>query len=215
MSFRLIIWDFDGTLADSRGVALEIFNGLAAELGHRPVTEPEAVRGLSSREFMREHRVSFWRLSRLVRRFQAAVAARANDLLIFPGVADVLAGLQSRGARLGVLSSNREDVIRRCLRAANVEDCFGFVIGCSRFFGKGRALRRILRAEGVAPADAAYVGDEVRDVEAAKSVGMSAIAVSWGFQSEAILRRSCPDRIITETQQLLGLLHDPVEAARL
>ena len=206
MAFRLVVWDFDGTLADSRGVGLAIFNSLAAELGHRPVTDSEAVRGLTSREFMREHRVTFWRLPRLVRRFQAAAAARAEEVAIFPGISEVLLGLQSRGARLGVLSSNREDTIRRCLRAANMEGPFGFVISCPRLFGKGRALRRILRAEGVDSAEAVYVGDEVRDIEAARSVGVTAVAATWGFQSEGILRASNPDHIITEPRQLLDLI---------
>jgi len=73
-------------------------------------------------------------------------------------------------------------------------------------FGKGRALRRILRAEGVASAEAVYVGDEVRDIEAARSVGVTAVAATWGFQSEGILRASNPDHIITEPRQLLDLI---------
>jgi phosphoglycolate phosphatase-like HAD superfamily hydrolase len=52
-------------------------------------------------------------------------------------------------------------------------------------------------------------------MEAAKSVKVAAIAVTWGFQSEAILRASHPDHVLTEPHQLLGLLHTPAEVAHL
>jgi phosphoglycolate phosphatase len=73
--------------------------------------------------------------------------------------------------RLGVLSSNREDNIRRCLRANGTEGHFAFAVGYPRLFGKAKALRRILRAERVGGPDVLYVGDEVRDVEAAERAG--------------------------------------------
>lgn len=206
MSYRLIVWDFDGTLADSLPVALRVFNRLAAELGHRPITDPVAARSMPTRRFLREHGVSFWRLPRLVRRFHAAAAEEADGLKLFAGLAGVLAEVRSRGVRLGVLSSNREDNIRRCLRANGAEDHFAFVLGYPRLFGKGKALRRILKAEKLAAGDALYVGDETRDIEAAKKAGVAVAAVTWGFQAEAVLRESDPDHVLTEPGQLLDLL---------
>ena len=206
MSYRLIVWDFDGTLADSLAASVEIFNRLAPEMGFRPIADPAAARAFTTRQFLKQHGISVWRLAKVVRRFQAAAAEHADKLHLFPGLPPVLGELRSRGVRLGILSSNREDNIRRCLRANGVEDAFAFVVGYPKLFGKGKALRRILRAERVSPADVLYVGDEVRDVEASKKAGVAVAAVTWGFHAEELLRDNGADHIVTEPRQLLDLV---------
>src|SRR5262245_14827084 len=183
MPFKLVVFDFDGTLADSRAVALDIFNRLAAELRYRPVEDVEAVRSMTTRQFMKHHGISIWRLPRLVRKFHAAAAEEADKLKFYPGLAEALAGLHANGTRLGILSSNREDNIRRCLRANAAEEFFAFVWGYPKLFGKGKALRRIVRRERLAREDVLYVGDELRDVDAARKARVTSAAVTWGFQA--------------------------------
>lgn len=208
MPFRLVIFDFDGTLADSMAAGLTIFNRLAPELGYAPVADIAAARHMTGRQFLRHHRIWFWRLPRLVRRFQAAAADEAHKLALFPGLADVLAGLHARGVRLGILSSNREDNIRRCLAANGVEGLFGFVVGYPKLFGKGKALRRLVRAERVPVGEVLYVGDEVRDIEAAKRAGVASAAVTWGFHADGLLKDAGPDHLLTDPRQLLELAPD-------
>jgi phosphoglycolate phosphatase len=200
---RLIVWDFDGTLADSLPGAVAIFNRLAAESGYRPITDVAAARALTTRQFLKQHGISLWRLPRLVRKYQAAAAEHADAVRLAAGLADVLAELAARGHRLGVLSSNREDNIRRTLRANGVEAHFAFVIGYPRLFGKGKALRRIMKADHLAPADVLYIGDEVRDVEAARKAGVAVAAVTWGFHAEPLLRANGPDYVVTDPRELL------------
>jgi phosphoglycolate phosphatase len=204
---RLVVLDFDGTLADSLAAAITVFNRLAPELGHKPVHDIHAARLLTTRQFLRQHGISWWRLPRLMRRFHAASAGTAEELQLFPGVVAALVGLHARGVTLGILSSNAEVTIRRCLRANGIEELFTFVEGYSRLFGKGRALRRILHArrDRTNAVGAVYVGDEVRDVEAARAARVSAVAVTWGFHAEPLLRQAGPDRILTEPGQLAEL----------
>jgi phosphoglycolate phosphatase len=206
MPYRLVVFDFDGTLADSLPATVAIFNRLAADLGHRPVEDVPAARAMTTRQFLRHHGISLWRLPRLVRRFHAAAADGADRLRLFPGLPDALAALHAAGARLGILSSNREDNIRRCLRANGVEGLFAFVVGYPRLFGKGKALRRLARAERVPAGEVVYVGDEVRDVEAARKAGAAAAAVTWGYHAEGILRDSRPDYVVAEPGELAGAL---------
>ena len=206
MHFKLVVWDFDGTVVDSRALMLAIFNRLAAEFRYRPVEDPEAVRSLTTRQFLRRQGISLWRLPRIVRRFHAAAAEEAENLKLFPGLAEALAGLSAAGVRLGILSSNKEDTIRRCLRANGAEEQFAFVVGYPRLFGKGKALRRIVRAERHAAAEVLYVGDEVRDIEAARKARVGAAAVTWGLNTEAILRTCRPDLIATDPSVLRQLI---------
>jgi phosphoglycolate phosphatase len=206
MPFKLVVWDFDGTLADSLATAVGIFNRLAPELGFRPLEDVSTARGLSTRQFLRQQGISLWRLPRLVRKYHAAAADEADKLKLATGLADVLARVAGSGVRLGVLSSNREDNIRRCLRANGAEGHFAFVVGYPRLFGKAKALKRILRAERLTRTDVLYVGDELRDVEAAKKAGVRVAAVTWGFHTEALLRTGEPDYVVRDARELVGLM---------
>ena len=206
MPFKLVVWDFDGTLADSLPTAVGIFNRLAPEMGFRPLEDVTAARGMTTRQLMRHHGVSLWRLPRLVRRFQALAAEEADKLKLAAGLPAALAAIAATGVRLGVLSSNREDNIRRCLRANGAEGHFAFVVGYPRLFGKGKALRRILRAERLTRDEVLYIGDELRDVEAAKKAGVKVAAVTWGFHTAELLRTGGPDYVVSEANELTGLV---------
>jgi phosphoglycolate phosphatase len=213
MSIKIVIWDFDGTLVDSLTSAVGIFNRLAPELGHRPVEDLGAARALTTRQFLRHHGISFWRLPRLVRRFKAAASEEAEQLKMFPGLAAMLAELHAKGIRLGILSSNTEDTIRRALRANGAEGFFAFVVGYPKLFGKGRALKRIVRAEKLAKVEVLYVGDEVRDVEAAEKAGVAVAAVTWGFHSGSLLQSHGPDHLVTDPAQLGKLIGKRTQTA--
>jgi phosphoglycolate phosphatase len=206
MPFKLVVWDFDGTLVDSLQVTLGIFNRLAGELRYRPIDDPEAARAMTTRQFLRHHGISLWRLPRLVRKFHAAAAEEAEKLKMYAGLPEALSALCAGGVRLGILSSNKEDNIRRCLRVNGAEEHFAFVVGYPRLFGKGKALRRILRAERTERADVLYVGDEVRDIEAARKAGVASAAVTWGFHAESLLRANGPDHVVADPAKLCEVI---------
>jgi phosphoglycolate phosphatase len=205
MRYPLIVFDFDGTLADSWASGMEIFHRIGPGLGLKPIADLEAARSLPTRELLKEIGVSFWKLPKVVRAYQAAAAEHADQLKLFPAWPGVLARLAANGHRLGILSSNREDSIRACLHANGVEDYFAFVIGFPKLFGKAKALRRILKQERIDRSQVLYVGDEMRDVEAAKKAKVAMAAVSWGFHTEALLRTIKPDAVLVEPGELIAL----------
>ena len=198
MPFRLVVWDFDGTLVDSLAASLEIFNRHAEELRYRPIDDPDAVRSMSTREFMRHHGISVWRLPRLVRLFHAAAAEGIEQLKLYPGLIETLAAFRDGGVRLGILSSNRDDNIRRCLRV-NGRKSFLLSLSAIRVYSvKERRYSRISSSgTGRLFREALYVGDdEVRDIDAAREARVASAAVTWGFHTEHLLRASHPDHVI-------------------
>src|SRR5437016_3804357 len=94
---RLIVWDFDGTLADSLPTAVGIFNRLAVEMGHKPIEDVAAARSMTTRQFLKQHGISLWRLPRLVRKYHAAASEEADRVRLAAGLADVLGELAARG----------------------------------------------------------------------------------------------------------------------
>ncbi len=203
MRYRAIIWDFDGTLADTLGCLLGIYNELAGRRGFRPIEDPETVRDLSLVPLLRMLRIPLRRLPGLVRDVLAAQKGAMAAIRLFPDLLPVLGLLRQQGPHMGVLSSNSRENILACLRANGAADLFDAVVGYRRVLGKGKALRRYLRAQNLAAADVVYVGDEVRDIKAAREAGVAVAAVTWGLNTPGLLARHHPDHLIERPQQLL------------
>ena len=204
--YTTAVFDFDGTLADSFASAVAIFRRIGPGLGLKPIGDPELARAMPTRQFLKQIGATFWKLGRVVRAYQAAAAEGAHELKLFPDWPETLRALRARGVRLGILSSNREDAIRTCLRANGVEDLFAFVVGYPKLFGKAKALRRILKAEGIGRDALLYVGDETRDIEAAHKAKVAVAAVGWGFQAPSVLRDTEPTHFVETPGELLALL---------
>jgi phosphoglycolate phosphatase len=206
MRYRMIVWDFDGTLADTLALALATYNDLAAQYGCLPVADPVAVRSMDTRTFLRQHRITWWRLPRLVRAYHAATKDRMMTIRLFDGVPEILRKLQASGCRQGVLSSNSTDNIRACLSAGGVEGVFDFIVGYPRLFGKARVLRRLVKRAIVPPRQFLYVGDEGRDMEAAKKAGVHSAAVCWGIHGAELLSQQAPTFVWSSVTEVLPAL---------
>jgi phosphoglycolate phosphatase len=107
---------------------------------------------------------------------------------------------------MGILSSNSSDNIQACLRANQADKIFAPVVGHRRLLGKGRALRRFLRSQCLPKGDVLYVGDEVRDIEAARQAGVDVAAVAWGANTRELLLNHRPDYLIESPGQLATML---------
>ena len=203
MRYALVLWDFDGTLADTLPGLLRIFNELAPELGFAPITDVQAIRDTTPTQFFKAHGIPLWKLLALRHAIVARQKSHMASIRLYPGVPDVLERLGGSGCRMGIVSSNAEDNIRTCLRANGVEPSFEFIVGHSRLLGKQRALRRVLRQTALRSRDVLYVGDEVRDIAAAQDVGMDVAAVTWGMNSRSLLAQHSPTQLIDGPEQLL------------
>lgn len=205
MRFSHIVFDFDGTLADSLLRAVAIMQRIGPGLGLKPFHDLEAARAMPTRQFFKSIGVTFWKLPKLMRAFHAAAAEDAAGLKLFPGWQPILAELSQRGHQLGILSSNAESNIRATLNANGVEDHFQFVVGYPKLFGKAKALKRIIRQHNIDRDKLLYVGDEVRDVEAAKKAKVATAACTWGFHHESILIAAQPEWILKEPHEVIAI----------
>jgi phosphoglycolate phosphatase len=201
---RLVAFDFDGTLVDSFPVFRTVFAEVAERFGlRRPAAaEAEALRGLPTRELLRRLDVPLARLPAILRDAQARMAHRAHAVAVVPGVPALLASLASRGVAVAVLSSNGEGLVRQVLGASLVAHVTAFRCGTA-LFGKAprlRALVRRFRATGAA----VFVGDEERDIAAARAAGVRALAVTWGYATPAALGDA--DAICENVASLAGAL---------
>ncbi|WP_240046504.1 HAD hydrolase-like protein [Paracraurococcus ruber] len=203
---RLVIFDFDGTLADSFPWFLAALPAVADRHGLRPLGSEEvaALRRLPTREVLRALRVPPCKLPAITRDLRAMKAAAAGGIPLFPGVPAMLAGLAAGGIRLAIASSDSEASIRRTLGPAAA--AVGPIAGGASLFGKAARLRQVLRLTGETAAAALYVGDETRDAEAAAQAGMGFGAVTWGFTAAETLLAGRPGRVFRQPVEVLEVL---------
>ena len=203
---KLLLFDFDGTVADTLEVSHGILNDLATEFRFKalPREELETARAMSTRQFIRHLGISNWRVPRIAKRGLELLHERIESVNPIAGMPEVLAQLHGRGHRIGILTSNSESNVAAFLSRHNLP-YFHFVRTSSKLFGKGSQMKKILKAEKVSPMQALYVGDETRDIEAAKETGLRMAAVTWGYNSKEALEALSPDHLLHSPSQLLLL----------
>ncbi len=204
---RCILFDFDGTLGDTFEAGVEILNTLAGEFGFRglPQSEVQHARDLSTRELMRHLGIPQMKLHRISKRGTEEITKRIMGIHPFPGVPEMLRELDAMDISLGVLTSNSEQNVRTFLRNHDLE-VFDFIKSSSKLLGKSRVLRAIMKEFGFAAREILFVGDELRDIEAAQETGVHMAAVTWGYNSTAALEAAGPDYLITDPMGICRLV---------
>lgn len=182
LKYKLVIFDFDGTLADSFPYFLSTVN-LLAEKYNFPRIDPENVdqlRGMDARQLMKNAKLPAWKIPLIARSFISLMSRDIHQIRLFEGIADVLKQLSDQGVRLAVVSSNSEENIRRVLGPENVPLITYYGCGTT-LFGKQHKFRKAMAKSGVTSGDVLCIGDEVRDIEAAREAAMAFGAVAWGY----------------------------------
>lgn len=205
--YKMVILDFDGTLADSGDWFLSISDELADRFHFRRVRpeEIEMLRGRSSREVIRYLRVPRWRLPAIGRYVHALLATQIDRISLFDGVAAMIETLAANGVRLALVTSNSQGNACAILGREITDRIEHFECGAS-LFGKARRYRRVLRRAKL-PADQVFsIGDETRDITAAHKVGIGAGAVMWGYANRVALARLSPEAMFETPGEVVDLV---------
>ena len=214
MPKKILIFDFDGTLADTLAVIVEITNRLAQEFGYPPSNAEDLaqVRHLGAWQVIQRSRVSIFKLPLLVRKLQNELSQEIEHTNLFPAMEETLQKLKANGHALGIVSSNSTENINKFLKIHHLDHLFDFVVSSTTLFGKHRSLSRLIQQQNISRADIIYVGDETRDIEAAKKTGIQVIAVTWGFNSLEALAAHQPNYLLDKPSGLLTIVKEITES---
>jgi phosphoglycolate phosphatase-like HAD superfamily hydrolase len=202
----VLIFDFDGTIADTLETIVRITNRIAPEYGYSPTT-PEKLRyyqSLSTKEMLKQSEIPLFRLPFLLRQVRWEMGAELDSVSAASDLVPALQTLDEHGHQLMIMSSNSRQNILRFLQRQGIADLFSSVEGGVGLLSKARALKRIIRREDFDFSQVIYVGDETRDIDASKQVGVLIAAVSWGFSSREALAAQSPAFLIDHPRQLVG-----------
>jgi len=195
--FPTLIFDFDGTIADTLSAIIKLVNSHADEFHIRPLEDEdvEALRGMTNREIIKKYNIPLVKIPRLILRSQKELHEHIDGVPVFPGIRELIVDLKRHGFRLGILTTNATKNVKTFLLAHDL-DVFDFIHTETNIFGKSRALLHLFKKHHLESNTVVYVGDEIRDIEACLKVGVAIIAVSWGFHRRKLLLDHQPTYLV-------------------
>jgi phosphoglycolate phosphatase len=201
------IFDFDGTLADTFPLVVDISYELSSAK-RLPKSEIEKLRRLPLLEAVRALGVSTWKLPKLILQTRRRMYPRIHEAPAFPGMAETLRKLHADGHTLLVLTSNHRRNALTFLRTHELNNYFSDIVGVfyGNVFFKVYGLRKLLHRNHLQVEECFYVGNEALDMEAAELVGIRAVATTWAGHNRTELSAAKPFKILDEPKELLGLV---------
>lgn len=205
---KFIIFDYDGVLADSLGVALEIFQELQEEYGLPEMKTKEDVRRFHDRnaiEEMKQLGLSEDKIREFLTRVRSSLIEKQDKVKFFPGIAEVVQEFHSRRYVLVIVTSNHSGAVKFFLKKNGLEECFKDIKGGEQEASKYKKFNDLIQKLGMDKKNTHAIGDTMGDISEAKKAGISAVAVSWGWHKKDRLVQMSPDFIFDKPKELLIL----------
>lgn len=202
---NIVVFDFDGTIANTIPVTISILKQFYFEEYHSHVDDKliEELRDKSIPEMFKIFKISLIKLPLIASKTIRAMNREIAHMKPIDGMKDLLFQLKEQGRTLGIVSSNSSESIKKFLKVNDLE-IFDFIYTNSRVFGKSSSLKRLFKKYNASPEDIVYIGDEVRDIEAARKVGIKILSVLWGVNTRAKLESYSPDYIAAKPPDILS-----------
>lgn len=203
---KTVIFDFDGTIADSLEVAISIYRELTGDDRKMSPEEIEELRKLPLIKVVQSIGVPIWKVPLLLRKGRKVMHGRLGEIQVFEGLPAVCERLHKEGYSLKIVSSNSVENVQTFLKKHNMEGYFSEIHGSVGLFTKARVLKKIMKKEKLHPCTVCYVGDEARDIVASKKAGIQIVSVAWGYNDESLLRDMQPYAIARTPHELYDVL---------
>ena len=208
MNHRTLVFDFDGTIADTLGETRRIYNQLADDFGLRQVEPGEIaeLRHMSLKQLIAHLGIPKRRVPALISRGTGMMRGNITRLGMIAGMPEVLTEMRRHVENFGILTSNAPANVDVFLRTHGLRDLFEFISSTSKLTGKAKHLRAIRKTFSLRHEEMLYIGDELRDVKASQKAGVPVAAVTWGFNSRESLAAEKPDYLFDHPEDFLRLL---------
>lgn len=209
MEKKVIIFDFDGTLADTLASIITIGNQLADEYGYKKISNEEIgeLRNKTIYQIIEKFHIPIFKMPFLLAKAKSLLHTYMETVHPFQGIGELLLNLRKKGGKLGILTSNSKINVEKFLSVHNLQ-VFDFIHSEFNIFGKEKAIKHIIHTYHFSLKEVIYVGDEVRDIEACKKSNIDMIAVTWGFNTKELLEKNNPTYLVNTTEELSQLLSE-------
>ena len=204
MKYKLIIFDFDGTLADSFPWFIKMMDVVTEKFNLTKIDKDDLseLRKLDSLSFLKHLKIPLYKLPRISTFMRNMMSENIEEIKMFDGIENMFCELKKLGHKIAIVSTNSKENIVKVLGDELIKMNDYFVGGVS-VFGKDSKLKKVLKLSGIDKKDAIYIGDELRDIFASKKVGMPCGAVAWGVNDATALAELEPDEMFYEVEHVL------------
>lgn len=201
-----LIFDFDGTIANTFDVMIELFNLIASKHQIKPITKEllDIYLEMPLRKRMKAHGVKLRQVPFLLKDAYSNHETFLKKALPFENINKILTSL-SESYDLYIASSNKKDLILSFLKTHDIH-VFKKVYAKQTLFGKDKLHLSLLKKEKLFTEEVLYIGDELRDIESCQKIGMDILPVSYGYDKEALLKKHYQQVIMSTPQELYHYL---------
>jgi len=204
----VIVFDFDGTIADTMGSIGKIMDKVSRDFDFKRMKDAdlEELKNKKTKEVFKSLGISLIKLPRILGKVRKVLHEEIEGVKPIKGMEQVLPQLKKDNWQLGIITSCPLATVEKFLNKNNL-NVFDFIYSEGDIFNKADKMKTLLEERKLNPENVFYVGDETRDIEAARAAGIKMIAVSWGFNKEEILKKENPDYLIRKPEELVSLLN--------
>lgn len=201
--YKLAIFDFDGTLADTYPWMLHIADRLATEYNYDPITPQQwdELREMGVMKLMKKYRFPLWRLPEIANEIQTRMKRDIHKINLFENMVTVLKELFQNDVKLALVSSNSCENIQKVLGQEALSYFSFFECGVS-MFSKQAKFKKVLKASGFSAKNTICIGDEIRDIQAARKANIPFGAVAWGYTNVEKLCALLPQEIFHSVNEI-------------
>jgi phosphoglycolate phosphatase len=202
-----LIFDFDGTIADTFHYLLRISNRLSEEFHFKKIEpgEVEDLKGKTVRETIRHLNIPLLKIPMIIARAKRELHKEMALVEPIQGLKENLLQFKSLGHKMGILTSNSSKNVTVFLEN-NEMDFFDFICATPKIWSKNRSLKILMDKNHLDPSEVIYIGDETRDIVAAKKAGIRSAAVTWGYNSRKALEAHHPDYLVHSPRELFQVM---------
>jgi phosphoglycolate phosphatase len=204
---KCVIFDFDGTIADSKAVFISVYNQIAEKYNYKHLESDQLqhLRMLTFNERCRYLRVPLYRIPFLAGEFLAHYKNELRHIKLFDGMRGLLEDLHASGFETAIISSNEKSNISGFL-AENGIHSIDKIYCSTSLFGKHKLIKGFLKTYKLLPDNVLYVGDEVRDIVACKKAGVKIAWVDWGYDLKEAVADEKPDYLISNPMEIISIV---------
>jgi len=207
VSNPFLLFDFDGTIADSIHLGFKIARNIAPQFGLEPISEEKfaEIRSMSIPKALKMLKIPFYKVPKAITLALSEYRHLIHELEPVTGIPEMLKELEKMQCPMALLTSNTQENVRHFLTQHEL-NCFNWIEGTSGMLKKHSSIRKQIKKHSLSKENVIYVGDEIRDIIAAKKSGIRVISVSWGFHTTDLLSSHDPDYLVEKPQEIVQVV---------
>jgi phosphoglycolate phosphatase len=203
LTYKLVIFDFDGTLADTFPWFLSVVDQVADAFNLKRIdrNRVDQLRGLEIINLLQTIDVPVWRLASIGAYIRRLMTNDVHRIPLFKGVDQLIEALSDKDVQIALVSSNSYQNVREILGLKIADRINYFECGVS-LFKKQTKFKKVLANSGVSSHETICIGDEIRDLKAANAANIPFGAVSWGFTDIEALMALSPNEVFHSVEEI-------------